>query len=146
MNAVASAQVRHRRLGHLNKRSLNVFNVQNVNGVTFHGLNADCGFRALWKRHRLPNPKHATIHAQIHLVYGDDDLTQPTARERYEFVRNHRPVDQVDSTVPSLQQQPSYGLGSAVRHCSRDTTRQTVRQICAENEANLLATTSRLTA
>ena len=129
MNAVASAQVWHRWLGHLNKRSLKVTNMQKFNAVTFNGFNGDSGVCALWKRHRLPNPKHATVDAQLHLVYRDDDPAQPTASGGYEFVPNPRPVDQVDRSVPSLRQQRSYRLASAVRHYSGDTTRQTSRQM-----------------
>ena len=41
MNAVDSAQVWHRRLGHLNKRSLEPMNRQNGNDVAFDGSIAD---------------------------------------------------------------------------------------------------------
>lgn len=42
INAVANAQVWHRRLGHLRKRSLELMNRRNGNGVAFDGSAADC--------------------------------------------------------------------------------------------------------
>ena len=83
MDAVANAQVWHRRLGHLNKRSLELLNRENGNGVAFDGSIADCNVCAVGKRsHQLPHPKkakHAAINAPFQIVYGNlVDSFEPT--------------------------------------------------------------------
>ena len=49
MNAVTNAQVWDRRLGHLYKRSLELTNRHNGNGVAFEGYAADCDVCAVGK-------------------------------------------------------------------------------------------------
>ena len=90
MNAVANGQVWHRRLGHLNKRSLERMNRKNDNGVTFDGSMADCGVCEVGKSRLLAHPKkakHATINTPFQLVYGDlMGPFKPTAHGGYIFV------------------------------------------------------------
>ena len=88
MNAVASAKVWHRRLGHLNKHSLEPINRQNGNGFAFDDSMADCDVCAVGYQLVYPKKaKHATINEPFQLVYGDlMDPFKPTARGGYEFV------------------------------------------------------------
>ena len=51
MNAVINAQVWHRRLGHVNKRSLELTNRKSGIGVAFDGSIADCDICAVGKSH-----------------------------------------------------------------------------------------------
>ena len=78
MNAVANAQVWHRRLGHLNNHYLELVNRRNGNSVAFDGSIADCEVCSVGKIHQLAHPKkatHATINAIFHLVNGDLTLS-----------------------------------------------------------------------
>ena len=90
MNAVANAQVWHRRLDHLNKRSLELINRKNGTGVAFGGYFANYVVCAVGKIHQLAHPKttkRATINSPFQLVYGDlMSLFKPTARGGYKFV------------------------------------------------------------
>ena len=85
-----NAQVWHRRLGHLNKRSLELINRKSGNGVAFDGSIADCDVCAVGKNHQLAHPKqvsHAAINAPFQLVYGDLMApSKPTAHGGYRFV------------------------------------------------------------
>ena len=49
MNAVSSAQLWHRWLGHLNRRSLQLMQRHDGNGITFDGTIADCDVCAVGK-------------------------------------------------------------------------------------------------
>ena len=49
MNAVFNAQLWHRRLGHLNRRSLELTQRNDGNGITFDGTITDCDVCAVWK-------------------------------------------------------------------------------------------------
>ena len=49
MNAVSNAQLWHRRLGHLNGRSLELMQRYESNGITFDGTIADCDIYAVGK-------------------------------------------------------------------------------------------------
>ena len=51
MNAVTNAQMWHRRLGHLNKRRLELLNRKSSNGVAFDGSIADCDVCTVGKNH-----------------------------------------------------------------------------------------------
>ena len=64
MNAVTNAQLWHRRLGHLDKRSLNLMQRRGGNGVAFDGSIDHCGVCAVGKSHQLAHPKKAK-HANI---------------------------------------------------------------------------------
>ena len=90
VNAITNAQVWHRRLGHLNKRSLELMNENNGNGVAFDGSVADCDVcAAVGKSHQLAHPKkanHAAVNAPFQLVYGDlMGSFKPTAYGGYKF-------------------------------------------------------------
>ena len=74
MNAITNVQLWHRRLGYLNKRSLELMQRCDGNGVTFYGSIDHCDVCAVRKRHQLPHPKkarHADITAPFGLVYGN---------------------------------------------------------------------------
>ena len=78
INAVANAQVWHRRHGHLNMRNLELMNRNNSNAVAFDGSITDCDVCAVGKSHQQARPrkaKHVTLYAPFRLVYGD--LTGP---------------------------------------------------------------------
>ena len=84
MNAVSKAQVWHRRLGHLNKRSLELMQWHGGNGITFDGTIADCDVCAVGKGQQLAHPKkaqHAGITRPFQLCYGD--LMDPFTPEAY---------------------------------------------------------------
>ena len=49
MNAVSNAQLWHRLLGHLNRRSLELMQRHDGNGITFDGTIADCNVCAVGK-------------------------------------------------------------------------------------------------
>ena len=89
MNAVASAQVWHRRLDHLNKPSLELMNRQNDNGIVFDGSIADWLLRDREKSPAGKPQECQTRHhnAPFHLVYGHlMGLLKLTACGGYEFV------------------------------------------------------------
>ena len=73
MNAATNAQVWRRRLGDLNKRSLELINRKYGKGVAFDGSIADCDVCAVVKSHHLAHPKkanHVAINAPFQLLYG----------------------------------------------------------------------------
>ena len=90
MNAVTNAQVWHRRLGDLNKRSPELMMRNNGKGVAFDGSIAACDVCAVGKSHQLAHPKranHVAINAPFQLVYGDlMGPFKPTAHGGYMFV------------------------------------------------------------
>ena len=74
MNTMTNAQLWHRRLGHLNKRSLELIPRRDGNGVAFDDPIDLCDVCAVRKSHQLAHPKkakHANILAPLQLVYGD---------------------------------------------------------------------------
>ena len=74
MNAMISAQMWHRRRGHLNKRSLELMQRFDGNGVAFGGSTDHCDVCTVGNIHQLAHPrkaKHADITAPFQLVYGD---------------------------------------------------------------------------
>ena len=87
MNAITNAQLWHRQLGHLNKRSLELMKRRDGDGVAFDGSIDHCD---VGKSHQLAHPKkakNAEITAPFQLVSGD--LMGPlrtAAREGYEYV------------------------------------------------------------
>ena len=64
MNAMSNAQLWHRWMDHLNKRSLEVMQRHDGNGITFDGTIADCDVCAVGKDQQLAHPKKAQ-HAGI---------------------------------------------------------------------------------
>ena len=90
MNAVANAELWHRRLGHQNKRTLDFMQRRDGNGITFDGTLADCDVCAVWKSHQLAHPKkaeNADIKAPFQLVYADlMGPFAPAAHGGYKYV------------------------------------------------------------
>ena len=90
MNAVANAELWHRRLGHLNKRTLDFMQRRDGNGITFDGTLADCDVCAVGKSHQLAHPKkaeNADIKAPFQLVYADlMGPFAPAAHGGYKYV------------------------------------------------------------
>ena len=89
INAMTNAKLWHRRLGHLNKRSLELMQRSDGNGVAFDGLIDHCDVCAVKKSHQLAHPKKAK-HADIMAPFQLDLMGPfiPTAREGYEYVNN----------------------------------------------------------
>ena len=84
MNAVSNAQLWHRRLGHFNRRSLELTQRDDGNGITFDGTIADYDVCAVKKGQHLAHPKkaqHAGITRPFQLYYGD--LMGPFTPEAY---------------------------------------------------------------
>ena len=74
MNAASNARLWHRRLGHLNRRSLELMQRHDGNGITFDGTIADCDVCAVGKGQQLAHPKkaqHAGFTRPSQLCYGD---------------------------------------------------------------------------
>ena len=73
MNATTNAQLWHRRLGHFNKRSLELMQRRDGNGVAFDGSIDHRDVCAVGKSHQLAHPKKAkhAITAPFQLVNGD---------------------------------------------------------------------------
>ena len=92
MKAVTNAQAWHRRLGHLNKRSLELMNRYNGNGVAFSYSIANYDVCTVGKSHQLVRPDeadHAAINARFQLLYGDlVGSFKPTAHGGYKFFSN----------------------------------------------------------
>ena len=90
MNAMTNAQLWHRRLGYLNKRSLEFVQRRDGNGVAFDGSIDHGDVCAVGKNHQLAHPKkakRADITAPFQLVCGDlMGPFKPSAREGYEYV------------------------------------------------------------
>ena len=84
MTAVSNAQLWHRRLGHLIRRSLEHTLRYDGNGITFDGTIADCDVCAVGKGQQLVHPmkaQHAGITRPFRLCYGN--LTYPLTPEAY---------------------------------------------------------------
>ena len=84
MNAVSNAQLWHRRLGHLNRRILELMKRHDGNGITFDGTIADCDVCAVENSQQLAHPKkaqHAGITRPFQLCYGH--LMGPFTPEAY---------------------------------------------------------------
>ena len=92
MNAITNAQLRHRHLGHLNKKSLELMQRRDGNGVTFDGSIDHYDVCAVGKRHQLAHiqkAKDADITASFQLVYGYlMGPFKPAAHGGYEYVSN----------------------------------------------------------
>ena len=89
MNARTNAQLWLRGVGHLNKRSLELIQRRDDNGVAFDGSLDHCDVCAVGKSHQLTHPKkakHADITAPFQLVYGDlMGAFKPAVCEGYEY-------------------------------------------------------------
>ena len=84
MTVLGKAQLWHRRLGHLIRRSLELMQRHDGNGITFDGTIADCDVCAVGKGQQLAHPKkaqHAGITQPFQLWYGD--LMGPFIPEAY---------------------------------------------------------------
>ena len=84
MKVVSNAQLWHRRLGHLNRRILELMQRRDGNNITFDGTIADCDVCAVGKGQQLAHPKkaqHAGITRPFQLSYGG--LMGPFTPEAY---------------------------------------------------------------
>ena len=57
MQSAANANLWHRRLGYLNRKSLSLLKNLDNNGVSFDGPVPDCDVCAVGKSHQLAHPK-----------------------------------------------------------------------------------------
>ena len=91
MQAAATATLWHRRMGHLNRKSLDLLTKVNSNGVSFEGTVPDCDVCAVGKSRQRAHPKTADQHVQppFQLVFIDvmEQFT-PEALGGYMFVSN----------------------------------------------------------
>ena len=73
MAALPTADIWHRRLGHMNPRSMDLLRKENDNGVDYAGDTAACSVCALGKSKQKAHPKtsHYGITAPMQLVYTD---------------------------------------------------------------------------
>ena len=74
MNAVSNTQLWHRRLGHLNRRSLELMQWHDDNIIAFDSIIADYDVCAVGKDQQLTYPKQAQqadITRPFQLCYGD---------------------------------------------------------------------------
>ena len=62
--AAATATLWHRRMGHLNRKSLDLLKKVNNNGVSFDGTVPDCGVCAVGESRQRAHPKTANQHLQ----------------------------------------------------------------------------------
>ena len=135
MNAVANAQVWHRRLGHLNKHRLGLMNRKSGNGVAFDGSIADCDVCTVEKSHQLVHPNnanHVAINSPFQLMYGDlMGPFKPTGHGGYKFVSKITDQFTTWTAVYLLcpQQRSSSCLASAVRHFNNDASWQAHHQM-----------------
>ena len=113
MNAMTNAQLWHRRLGHLNKKSLELMQRRDGNWAAFDGSIDTCYVCAMKKSHQLAHlkkAKHADITAPFQLVYGDlMNLFKPAARRDYEYA-SKTPIsllNEPESTCSAQRTKPS---------------------------------------
>ena len=102
MYVASNAQLWHRRLGHLNRRTLELMQRHDGKGITFDGTTADCDVSAVGKGQQLAHPKkaqHAGITRHFQLCYGDlmAPFTPQSLREFQIHQQDHRPVHQMDA-------------------------------------------------
>ena len=73
MQAAATATLWHRRMRHLNRKSLDLLKQVNNNGVSFDGTVPDCDVCAVGKSRQRAHPKTADQHVQhpVQLVFTD---------------------------------------------------------------------------
>ena len=84
MNTLSNAQLWHRWLGHLNRKSLQLMQRHDAKGIIFDGTIADCDVCAVGKWQQLAHPKkarHAGITRPFQLCCGD--LMGPFTPEAY---------------------------------------------------------------
>ena len=91
MKAVANANLWHRRLGHLNRKFLNLLKNLDNNGVSCGGPAPDCDVCAVGKSHQLAHPKTADhkVKLPFKVVFADlmRSLT-PEALGGYKYITN----------------------------------------------------------
>ena len=89
MQAAATATPWHRRMRHLNRKSLDLLKKVNNNGASFDGTEPDCDICAVGKSHQRAHPKTADQHVQhpFQLVFTDLILQfTPEALGGYKYV------------------------------------------------------------
>ena len=89
MQAATNVNLWHRRLGHLNRKSLNLLKNLENNGVSFDGPVPDCDVCAVGKSHQPTHPKTTNhkIRLPFQLVFADlmGPLT-PEALGGYKYI------------------------------------------------------------
>ena len=88
-NAVANAQVWHRKLGHLHAQSLNILRKRDSTGIVFKGTVSDCEVCTVGKAQQLAHPKTANhkVNRPFQLFYEDlMGLFTPVAIGGYKYV------------------------------------------------------------
>ena len=89
MQAATTATLWHRRMGHLNRKSLDLLKKVNNNGVSFDGTMPDCDVCAVGKSRQRSHPKTADQHVQHPLQLVFTDLMRqftPEALGGYKYV------------------------------------------------------------
>ena len=82
MHAATGANLWHRRLGHLNRKSLDLLkNFDNTNGVSFDGTVTDCDVCVVGKSHRLAHPKTIDHKVKLRFRLFLVDLMEPLTPE-----------------------------------------------------------------
>ena len=87
--AAADADIWHRRLGHTNPRSTELFRRKEGNGVEYTGTVSDCDICALSKSRQQAHPKKSTrtTTSPMQLIYTDlMGLFTPPAKGGYRYV------------------------------------------------------------
>ena len=133
MSEMANAQLWLRRLAYLNKRSFELMQRRNCNGVVCDGSINPCDVCAVRKRHQLAQPKkakHADITAPFQFVYGDlMDTFKPTVHRGYEYGSKITDQNQMGRSILALHQGPSPCVATAIRHFNRHSIRQPNRHL-----------------
>ena len=89
MQAAATATLWHRRMGHLNRKSLDLLKKVNNNEASFDGTVLDCVVCAVGKSRQRAHPKTADQHVQHPFQLVFTDITgqfTPEALEGYRYV------------------------------------------------------------
>ena len=73
MNALANAEVWHRRLGHLHAQSLYILRKRDGTGIAFEGAVLDCDVCAVGEAQQVAHPKTANhkFSRPVQLCYGN---------------------------------------------------------------------------
>ena len=91
MNAVANAQVWHRRLGHLHTQSLGILRKRDGTSITIEEAVSDCDVCVVGRVQQLVHPKTANhkVNRPFHLCYRDPMWTFTlVAISGYKYVSN----------------------------------------------------------
>ena len=132
MNAVANAQVWHRRLGYLHAQSLGILRKRDGTGITFEEAVSHCNSCAVGKTQQLAHPKTANhkVNRSFQLCYGDflrgpyGALHASGHRRLQVHKQGNRRVHEVDRRLLDDQQEPSSSAASTVRRLDDHSLRR----------------------